>query len=758
MKKFLCLLLGLAVASSAMAGVNFKQVRTAERKSQPVQMVTKDVKVNRHQAGNYMMKAFVTPSLRAAITEQPEGEVKSYIRSGDAVYPGSSSIYHGEQSGRMDIVFADGGKVYMKNILYQMGTAYADSWVEGQLNADETEITVPMGQSIYYSDYYSADIVLAWGTTSIDGTSLVFTPDETVTEVVYAIDGDVITLQGGIAPVEDAENQYWNYCATGLGCYWTDDDSFGGALEWNTVLTFTDEPIFEPTIITEQPEGELVEYVRTGNSFLYNSTYGLYIDDQSGKAYIVYAPDGQTVYLKDPIYGLSIGSWVQGTVNGNKITVPTGQFLNWNSQYEYGLTLAWGSAEAVATSDTTSTIQHYYFDDVTEITYTIDGNTITLDNCVEEVDEDGNFVYCEGLSAVWNDDLSWQGFLDWNTVYTQHEVEAATPANPTADNWSDSGSENGYTYFAFTLPTVDTEGNDLDPEYVSYSIYTDDDEIFTFDAETYSYDLTEDMTEIPYSVYSNGYDFYKSKVYFYRTNTGNNPMFENRIGIQVHYTVNGVKNSSDIIYLEVTPPEPAEPAVPADPTDLSWYDSNAENGYTRLNFTLPTVDTEGNALDNDNLSYSIYTDYDQIFTFDAETYSYDLQYTGDLTDIPYWIYSDGYDFYTNKVYFYRTNAEGYEPFFTWRIGIQVHNTVDGVKNSSNIVYIEVFEEPQTGKLVDVNGDDVVDIEDVTALIAKVLGNNPDPFIEENANVDGLGGIDIEDVTVLISMVLGTNND
>ena len=53
-----------------------------------------------------------------------------------------------------------------------------------------------------------------------------------------------------------------------------------------------------------------------------------------------------------------------------------------------------------------------------------------------------------------------------------------------------------------------------------------------------------------------------------------------------------------------------------------------------------------------------------------------------------------------------------------------------------------------------NGDDIVDIEDVTALIAKVLGNEPDPFIEENANIDGVGGLDIEDVTALITKVLG----
>ena len=59
------------------------------------------------------------------------------------------------------------------------------------------------------------------------------------------------------------------------------------------------------------------------------------------------------------------------------------------------------------------------------------------------------------------------------------------------------------------------------------------------------------MTEIPYG-YS-GYDFYLRRVYFYRTNMGDNPMFSWRIGIQLNYTVEGITNKSDIVYLEVYP-------------------------------------------------------------------------------------------------------------------------------------------------------------------------------------------------------------
>ena len=61
------------------------------------------------------------------------------------------------------------------------------------------------------------------------------------------------------------------------------------------------------------------------------------------------------------------------------------------------------------------------------------------------------------------------------------------------------------------------------------------------------------MTEIPYSIYSDGYDITDHVVYFYGTNYSEWPIFTWRIGIQVYYTYHGVKTASDIVYLEVFP-------------------------------------------------------------------------------------------------------------------------------------------------------------------------------------------------------------
>ena len=129
------------------------------------------------------------------------------------------------------------------------------------------------------------------------------------------------------------------------------------------------------------------------------------------------------------------------------------------------------------------------------------------------------------------------------------------------------------------------------------------------------------------------------------------------------------------------------PAIPADPT-IQWYDSGDEFGFSKIMFTMPTVDINGNKLDEDLLSYSIFLDNGrgaELFTFQASDYIYDLE--EDLTEIPYTALR-GTDFYADHLYFYRTNAEGYETFFTDRIGMQVYYTVNGVRNQSNIVWVD----------------------------------------------------------------------
>ena len=78
---------------------------------------------------------------------------------------------------------------------------------------------------------------------------------------------------------------------------------------------------------------------------------------------------------------------------------------------------------------------------------------------------------------------------------------------------------------------------------------------------------------------------------------------------------------------------------------------------------------------------------------------------------------------------------------------QVSNVTD-----TYLPYLDVVTIPG-----DVNGDTLVDIDDVTAVISRVLGNTVEPFDAVAADLDGNNQVDIDDVTMLISLILNPNS-
>ena len=144
------------------------------------------------------------------------------------------------------------------------------------------------------------------------------------------------------------------------------------------------------------------------------------------------------------------------------------------------------------------------------------------------------------------------------------------PANPTIENWEEWGtameqlsfmliqdSNGNYVADDYT-PMKDINGEPftiLDTEVgeVTYSIYLDDDVLFVFNPEEFS-DFDQPTTRIPAGF--NGMSFDMFTIYFSdrpAVNVTENRFFTWRIGIQTNYTVDGVTNSSDIVYLEVFP-------------------------------------------------------------------------------------------------------------------------------------------------------------------------------------------------------------
>jgi hypothetical protein len=155
-------------------------------------------------------------------------------------------------------------------------------------------------------------------------------------------------------------------------------------------------------------------------------------------------------------------------------------------------------------------------------------------------------------------------------------------------------------------------------------------------------------------------------------------------------------------------------------------------------------------LDPDKFSFSIYTDHNKLYTFTPEKYE---EFTEPTTDVPFSVTRLTEDGGTNPhfepwfVHFEDTNegAElGLPRFFKWRIGVQTHYTVDGVTNSSDIVYWDV------NKWGDVNNDQKVDVNDITIIINMILNNVEKDSI---ADINDDGKIDVNDVTLLINRIL-----
>ena len=329
-----------------------------------------------------------------------------------------------------------------------------------------------------------------------------------------------------------------------------------------------------PTVIENIPDGLNVMTFNRNTGYIASSIFGISAGHTDGKLNVAFDEENGEVYIQNPLWWTdSYDTWVKGTYTVNEdgtclLSIPTGQYLYWSDSYQYGIQLMWGYSYTYIDGQDPDTGEDLYYlgtavdDRAEEIEFLLDGNNLYLLNGEGDIDaEFPEWANATGMMGIYSDDLSFISIEFANAeapVGEVFEYVDAIPADPSADEWYDCGDESGYSRFFFTLPTTDVDGNKIAPEYLSYSIYTDNDEIFTFDYDTYYYDfenfdIYEDLTVIPYEMYVSGYDFRPGYCYFYRTNEGDNPLFEHQIGIQVHYGKDRAINSSNIVYLEVFP-------------------------------------------------------------------------------------------------------------------------------------------------------------------------------------------------------------
>ena len=731
----------MAVAGSALAGVHkqpisqLKQsvVQLAKNTPSSVKLTAANPFVKKQQGiGSYvdrLMKKDKGGVLRAVVSEQPAGTVKYYTRTaGNSVhrYYDSSSetpwggITYGAQEGTV-LAVENGSTIWFKNLLYDPDGYFDDYWIQGTKQG--TRVTIQLQQEILnYSD--GSSIILVMGDlTYVQGSGFSWTRSDATT-ARFNISGNTLTLQG-TSETSAANGTY-------LGCDWDDGYGWAGFADAGTTLTVDENVPEAPTMYTdddidamEEQGGNLVAYYRTGGAFFYDS--GIYMGNQSGVAYIYYAADGTTVYMRNPVYGIANGIWVKGTVSGNKITVPLGQYLNWSTDF-IGIKTTWGELVLTKT-DTTTYVDFAENTDVTEVTYTIDGKTVTLDGTSAS---ETNYV---GLATVIDSayvDLedNWYPNLDYNTVY--YTIPAVptelnvTPAATTADvAWTDTDNDTwNLRYRIYNPALASAYSNDFEESLAGWGVYDGDGDgdkwIWAGDPDDENNGI---MASLSYNKTPENYLFSADVL----------PVEGSVVSFNAwgwNATTAGSQETFSVYCF---------PVAENDTTVLAIAENVTTNGAEHTLFTYNIPDD----FIGDSCYIAIihtggagYLCVDNFFVGNPDATPNPWTVVTGITEVPYTI-------------------EGLTPETTYEVQVQGVNA-GGSGDWSEMAQFTTLAEA-VGLRGDVNDDGVVNINDVTVLINHLLSQDwesvPGQFNFDNADCDLNGTPGISDVTALINYLL-----
>lgn len=203
-------------------------------------------------------------------------------------------------------------------------------------------------------------------------------------------------------------------------------------------------------IITDVSGVESQFYARSGQG-MYVSGNSLYLGAQSGHVELIFDNANSKVYIKDPISYSTENSWVEGAVAGNTITVAAGQPLSYSSIYYATLSLFWGNYDENSDDGWNKVAG--------DITFTIDeeAKTISLVGSSED-------LY---IGIFWDDDNSFTGYGDYETVWTLDEDyepvstdPVVAPADLQTETWYSTIVNLSDKVFTGTA-TVGFDGNDV---------------------------------------------------------------------------------------------------------------------------------------------------------------------------------------------------------------------------------------------------------------------------------------------------------
>ena len=455
------------------------------------------------QAGIAKAKAAKTVEFSDIISETPEGEVQTYVRYGSSFYAYYGYIYFSSQNGLpLEMVTASDGKtVYIKDPIANLQYG---NWVKGSIEGNQLHL--PLYQTLCETTDGVFGLVKSDMVDNGDG-SVTWIPDYEATEVVFAIEEDgTLKLQG----TDANETGYGSSLLAAINIA-TD--------KWTGFGDF--ESVFEPLTdnIASVPESiDFEEFT---------------CKDDNGVNLVKVGIDGERIYILD-----LFAAPLVGTIDGNKVTFTTDQFLGLSrGYYEFATT---ANYEVIGHDD------GYYWEEIVyntipSLEYVFDTENKTMTPVADKVAFVSNRgKSAHGISAVTTNyrDASFKPFIE----------VADTPVTPYFYYYA--GEYDGQWGFYFFTPNETVGGEYIMKDKLEWAVYTDED-IYTFTADD-GYSLSEDMTWFPTGFLDDNYgwdifcdgDAMLVTLHMYTT-------LCNEVGIQSRATFDGISYYSDICYIDV---------------------------------------------------------------------------------------------------------------------------------------------------------------------------------------------------------------
>ena len=439
-------------------------------------------------------------------------------------------------------------------------------------------------------------------------------------------------------------------------------------------------------LISETPDGTLLNCIRSGQAYLVYSVYIFNTSVQGGVCNVVLGENNE-IYIKNIISQYNIGSWVKGTINGSTISIefPQKAMDLLGSSYYVDL-LSYDEQE------------QWYSPKDGPHTLTLDYDPAT--NSIS-TPAGSAFASSEDIVALVDADGGWTGYADWDINIRKMDAETVTaPEGLVTSDYSVTAEE-----YEGSLVKVGFKGTDIYVQGISYTMpeawikgtvvgnkaifkngqYIGPDEQtgyhqFLISAEGKKvWDNDQGKIVTQYSLAEGDIEF----DYDEATKTLSNGST---------FLVNA--GMDEVLYLSaftkaVIKPFSEVAATPIKPKKLSLEEGGLDFyqngwGWGVLSFDLSTKDVDGNYILPEKLSYQLYTRVngeEKPMTLEAGEFIY---LDEDMIEIPF-DFTDNWDIYiggaTREIYYHVIGPEAF--------GVQAIYRGMGEERRSEIAWVNV---------------------------------------------------------------------